>query len=42
MTKAREIMTAGAESIGARETVRKAAEKVTELGVGALQALSTA
>ncbi|MFJ6793219.1 CBS domain-containing protein [Streptomyces sp. NPDC091268] len=36
MTTAREIMTEGAECIGAEETVLQAAEKMKELGVGAL------
>ncbi|MFF1478113.1 CBS domain-containing protein [Streptomyces sp. NPDC058301] len=41
MTKAREIMTAGAECIGAQETVLEAAKKMTELGVGALPICGT-
>jgi CBS domain-containing protein len=36
MTKARDIMTKGAECIGARESVAQAAHKMAELGVGAL------
>ncbi|WAL98776.1 CBS domain-containing protein [Streptomyces sp. Je 1-369] len=36
MTTAREIMTEGAECIGADENVLLAAQKMTELGVGAL------
>ncbi|MFJ4338251.1 CBS domain-containing protein [Streptomyces sp. NPDC088915] len=41
MTTAREIMTAGAECIGANETVLDAAKKLTELGVGALPICGT-
>uniref|UniRef100_A0AAU2VD23 CBS domain-containing protein n=1 Tax=Streptomyces sp. NBC_00003 TaxID=2903608 RepID=A0AAU2VD23_9ACTN len=41
MTKAREIMTAGAQCIGANETVLDAARKMTELGVGALPICGT-
>lgn len=36
MTTAREIMTEGAECIGAQETVLEAAKKMTQLEVGAL------
>jgi CBS domain-containing protein len=36
MTTAREIMTPGAECVGAEDTVLEAARKLTELGVGAL------
>ena len=36
MATAREIMSAGAECIGEDESVQAAAEKMTELGVGAL------
>jgi CBS domain-containing protein len=36
MATAREIMTAGAECVGEDESVQAAAEKMTELGVGAL------
>jgi CBS domain-containing protein len=36
MTKARDIMTRGAECIGADETVLDAARKMKDLGVGAL------
>lgn len=36
MTTAREIMTEGAECIGAQETVLEAAKKMTRLGVGSL------
>lgn len=36
MTTAREIMTEGAECIGAKETVLEAAKKMTRLGVGSL------
>ncbi|MET9463902.1 CBS domain-containing protein [Streptomyces sp. NPDC006544] len=36
MTTAREIMTEGAECIGAQETVLEAAKKMTRLDVGAL------
>jgi CBS domain-containing protein len=41
MTTAREIMTAGAECIGAQESVLEAAHKLTELGVGALPICGT-
>ncbi|MFI2352775.1 CBS domain-containing protein [Streptomyces sp. NPDC019443] len=41
MTTAREVMTAGAECIGAQETVLEAAKKMTELGVGALPICGT-
>ncbi|MFC8270648.1 CBS domain-containing protein [Streptomyces cinereoruber] len=41
MTTAREIMTAGAECIGANESVLDAAKKLTELGVGALPICGT-
>ncbi|GGR63802.1 CBS domain-containing protein [Streptomyces roseolus] len=41
MTTAREIMTAGAECVGANETVLDAARKLTELGVGALPICGT-
>ncbi|MGW0366118.1 CBS domain-containing protein [Streptomyces sp. NPDC002990] len=41
MTTAREIMTEGAECIGAEETVLAAAKKMTELGVGALPICGT-
>ncbi|MGI5405129.1 CBS domain-containing protein [Streptomyces sp. CA-135486] len=41
MTTAREIMTGGAECIGAQETVLEAAKKMTELGVGALPICGT-
>ncbi|RCH67527.1 CBS domain-containing protein [Streptomyces sp. SDr-06] len=41
MTKAREIMTAGAQCVGAQETVLDAAKKMTELGVGALPICGT-
>jgi CBS domain-containing protein len=36
MTTARDIMNPGAECIGAQETLRAAASKMAELGVGAL------
>lgn len=36
MTTAREIMTPGTECIGTDETVQRAAEKMRQLGVGAL------
>lgn len=36
MATAREIMTAGAECASANDTVQQAAEKMTQLGVGAL------
>lgn len=36
MTKAREIMTAGAECIGENQTLQEAARKMKDLGVGAL------
>ncbi|MET9295651.1 CBS domain-containing protein [Streptomyces sp. NPDC003077] len=41
MTTAREIMTPGAECIGAEESVLDAARKMTELGVGALPICGT-
>ncbi|MGP4046939.1 CBS domain-containing protein [Streptomyces sp. 2A115] len=41
MTKAREIMTPGAECIGADASVLQAAQKMTELGVGALPICGT-
>ncbi|MEW2418187.1 CBS domain-containing protein [Streptomyces sp. NPDC046866] len=41
MTTAREIMTEGAECIGAEETVLDAAKKMTQLGVGALPICGT-
>ncbi|MFC7794789.1 CBS domain-containing protein [Streptomyces cinereoruber] len=41
MTTAREIMTSGAECVGAEETVLDAAKKLTELGVGALPICGT-
>ncbi|MGW2439470.1 CBS domain-containing protein [Streptomyces goshikiensis] len=41
MTTAREIMTEGAECIGAEETVLEAAKKMTQLGVGALPICGT-
>jgi CBS domain-containing protein len=41
MTTAREIMTEGAECVGAEETVLDAARKMTELGVGALPICGT-
>ena len=41
MATAREIMTEGAECIGAEETVLGAAKKMTELGVGALPICGT-
>jgi CBS domain-containing protein len=41
VTTAREIMTPGTECIGAEETVLQAAEKMTELGVGALSICGT-
>ncbi|MEV5510833.1 CBS domain-containing protein [Streptomyces orinoci] len=41
MTTAREIMTAGAECVGAQESVLDAARKMTELGVGALPICGT-
>jgi CBS domain-containing protein len=41
MMVAREIMTPGAECIGADESVQQAAEKMTELGVGALPICGT-
>ncbi|MFF0109521.1 CBS domain-containing protein [Streptomyces hirsutus] len=41
MTTAREIMTEGAECIGADETVLLAARKMTEMGVGALPICGT-
>jgi CBS domain-containing protein len=41
MTTARDIMTGGAECIGAQETVLEAARKLTRLGVGALPICGT-
>ncbi|MGW7333235.1 CBS domain-containing protein [Streptomyces sp. NPDC054840] len=41
MTTAREIMTEGAECIGAEETVLEAAKKMTQMGVGALPICGT-
>ncbi|MGI5405039.1 CBS domain-containing protein [Streptomyces sp. CA-135486] len=41
MTTAREIMTRGAECIGAEETVLLAAQKMTDMGVGALPICGT-
>ncbi|WP_225803177.1 CBS domain-containing protein [Streptomyces sp. NK15101] len=41
MTTAREIMTEGAECIGAEETVLEAARKMTRMGVGALPICGT-
>ncbi|MEV6793277.1 CBS domain-containing protein [Streptomyces sp. NPDC051320] len=41
MTTAREIMTAGAECVGAQESVLDAAQKLTRLGVGALPICGT-
>ncbi|MET9963726.1 CBS domain-containing protein [Streptomyces sp. NPDC006326] len=41
MTTAREIMTEGAECIGAEETVLEAAKKMERLGVGALPICGT-
>src|SRR5215213_1026791 len=41
MTKAREIMTSGAECVGAEETVLDAARKMAHLGVGALPICGT-
>ncbi|PAM97200.1 histidine kinase, partial [Streptomyces sp. Alain-F2R5] len=41
MTKARDIMTGGAECIGAEETVLDAARKMKDLGVGALPICGT-
>ncbi|MGW7327398.1 CBS domain-containing protein [Streptomyces sp. NPDC054840] len=41
MTTAREIMTEGAECIGAEETVLEAAKKMTRMGVGALPICGT-
>jgi CBS domain-containing protein len=41
MTTAREIMTPGAECIGADETVLQAAQKMARLGVGALPICGT-
>ncbi|GHH51357.1 CBS domain-containing protein [Streptomyces candidus] len=41
MTTARDIMTGGAECIGAQETVLDAARKLTQLGVGALPICGT-
>ncbi|MCP3768770.1 MULTISPECIES: CBS domain-containing protein [Streptomyces] len=41
MTKARDIMTGGAECVGAEETVLDAARKMKDLGVGALPICGT-
>ncbi|MEV6653724.1 CBS domain-containing protein [Streptomyces sp. NPDC051219] len=41
MTTARDIMTPGAECIGADEPVLRAAQKMTEIGVGALPICGT-
>ncbi|MFG2719739.1 CBS domain-containing protein [Streptomyces sp. NPDC048416] len=41
MTSAREIMTGGAECVGAEETVAEAARKMAQLGVGALPICGT-
>ncbi|WP_069814248.1 CBS domain-containing protein [Streptomyces sp. TP-A0874] len=41
MTSARDIMSPGAECIGAEETVLKAAESMTRLGVGAMPICGT-
>ncbi|CAL9337154.1 Hypoxic response protein 1 [Streptomyces sp. enrichment culture] len=41
MTTAREIMTEGAECVGAEDTVLDAARKMSELGVGALPICGT-
>ncbi|MEE1754562.1 CBS domain-containing protein [Streptomyces sp. SP18CS02] len=41
MTTARQIMTEGAECVGAQETVLDAAKKMTRLGVGALPICGT-
>ncbi|MEU2514655.1 CBS domain-containing protein [Streptomyces syringium] len=41
MTTAREIMTEGAECVGAQESVLDAARKMTQLGVGALPICGT-
>ncbi|WP_199837741.1 MULTISPECIES: CBS domain-containing protein [unclassified Streptomyces] len=41
MTKARDIMTGGAECVGARESVLDAARKMKDLGVGALPICGT-
>ncbi|MGW7433358.1 CBS domain-containing protein [Streptomyces sp. NPDC054861] len=41
MTTARQIMTEGAECIGAEESVLEAAKKMTRLGVGALPICGT-
>ncbi|MEU9196874.1 CBS domain-containing protein [Streptomyces hundungensis] len=41
MTSAREIMTGGAECVGADETVAEAARKMAQLGVGALPICGT-
>ncbi len=41
MTTAREIMTEGAECIGAEESVLEAAQKMTRMGVGALPICGT-
>ncbi|MER5252655.1 MULTISPECIES: CBS domain-containing protein [unclassified Streptomyces] len=41
MTTARDIMTGGAQCVGAEETVLDAARKMTDLGVGALPICGT-
>jgi len=41
MATAREIMTPGAECVGAEEPVLRAAQKMTEMGVGALPICGT-
>ncbi|MEW2578584.1 CBS domain-containing protein [Streptomyces syringium] len=41
MTTAREIMTEGAECVGAQESVLDAARKMTQMGVGALPICGT-
>jgi CBS domain-containing protein len=41
MTTARQIMHAGAECVGERETLLQAAEKMTQMGVGALPICGT-
>lgn len=41
MTKARDIMTPGADCIGAEDSVLQAAQKMTDLGVGALPICGT-
>ncbi|MDK1471937.1 CBS domain-containing protein [Streptomyces sp. 549] len=41
MTTARDIMTPGAECVGAEDTVLRAAQRMTELGVGALPICGT-